>query len=70
MLEVVENIPSLEVVDEGAPIPVDEFVFDAQPSAPAATENDADEWYIPPANELRNVLSELDKPKAQPNKKR
>jgi pSer/pThr/pTyr-binding forkhead associated (FHA) protein len=70
MLEVVEDIPSLEVVDEGAPIPVDDFHFDAQPSAPASSESDADQWYIPPANELRNVLSELDKPKAQPNKKR
>jgi predicted component of type VI protein secretion system len=70
-LELVEEIPALELVDDpDALIPVDDFQLGVHAPQPAAGADDADQWYIPPANELRDILSELDDPKAQTKKKR
>ena len=70
-LELVEEIPALELVDDpDARIPVDDFPIGVHEPQPAADADDANQWYIPPANELRDILSELDDPKAQAKKKR
>jgi hypothetical protein len=70
-LELVEEIPALELVDDpDAQIPIDDFQLGGHTPQQAAELDDANQWYIPPANELRDILSELDDPKAQAKKKR
>ena len=70
-LELAEEIPALEIVDDpDALIPVDDLELGVHAPQQAAEAEDADQWYIPPANELRDILSELDDPKAQSKKKR
>jgi predicted component of type VI protein secretion system len=65
--EVVEEIPELEVVEDDLAIPVDDLKLNIQEPGPVA---EADQWYIPPADELQDVLSQLDNPKPQPRKNR
>ena len=59
VLEAAEDIPELEIVEDSAPIPVDDFNFDA-PKTKDSDQSDADQWYIPPANEIQDVLAELE----------
>jgi len=70
-LEIVEEIPELEMVDDPeAKTPVDDFQLGVHAPQQAVAIEDENQWYIPPANELRDILSELDDPKAQAKKKR
>jgi pSer/pThr/pTyr-binding forkhead associated (FHA) protein len=59
-LEVVEEVNELVPVEEAQP---------NQSPAPEFELGDADQWYIPPSDELRDILSQLDDQSPQ-NKKR
>ena len=60
-LELVEEANELVSVEEPKP---------GQPAAPEFELGDADQWYIPPADELRGILSQLDDPNPQQKKQR
>jgi pSer/pThr/pTyr-binding forkhead associated (FHA) protein len=71
VLEVVEEIPALEVVEEEDPlVPADDMKLEVHSTGQDVGGGDADQWYIPPANELRDILAELDEPKTVPKKNR
>jgi predicted component of type VI protein secretion system len=63
--EVVQEAPPGEVLE--LPDEVNEFLppQEAQPQTAKGSEfelGDADQWYLPPADELRDILSQLDDP--------
>jgi pSer/pThr/pTyr-binding forkhead associated (FHA) protein len=71
VLEVVEEIPALEIVEEEDPlIPGDDMKLEVPSTGQEANGGDADQWYIPPADELRDILAELDGRKTLPKKNR
>jgi predicted component of type VI protein secretion system len=68
--EVDKVVEAVEVVDDpDQPIPVDDV--QSEPSnIPDFEIGEADQWYVPPANELRDILSQLDDPQPQSKKRR
>lgn len=69
--QVVEESPSLEpleLVEEVHDLVPVEEVKPQQPVEGDFEIGDAEQWYLPPADELRDILSQLDDPGPQPKK--
>jgi pSer/pThr/pTyr-binding forkhead associated (FHA) protein len=60
-LELVEEVHDFVPVEEGTPQKAPDSDFEL---------GDADQWYVPPADELRGILSQLDDPSPEHKKRR
>jgi pSer/pThr/pTyr-binding forkhead associated (FHA) protein len=63
----VEELQVVEEVDEFIPV---EEMTPQKVAGPDFELGDAEQWYIPPADELRDILSQLDDPGPQSKKRR
>jgi pSer/pThr/pTyr-binding forkhead associated (FHA) protein len=70
LIEEAPQVEPLELIDEAQEfVPIEELQKQ-QTGTPDFDLGDADQWYLPPADELRDILSQLDDPGPPPKKRR